>query len=81
VRVRQGGQRRYVDAAWTSRTGRRVVAEIDGALHLATRRWWDDQLRQNELVITGDLVLRFPTVVLRHEEPIVVDQLSRALLV
>lgn len=79
VRVDRGGRRRYVDAEWISSSGRRVVAEVDGALHLAPRRWWDDQLRQNEFVITGDLVLRFPTVVLRHEELIVVDQLRRVL--
>jgi very-short-patch-repair endonuclease len=80
VRVESSGRRRYVDAEWISRSGRRIVAEVDGALHLAPRRWWDDQLRQNELVLTGDLVLRFPTVVFRHEEAIVVRQLSRALL-
>jgi hypothetical protein len=79
VRVDRAGRRRYVDAEWISRSGRRVVAEVDGALHLAPRRWWDDQLRQNEFVITGDLLLRFPTVVLRHEELIVVDQLRRIL--
>jgi very-short-patch-repair endonuclease len=79
VRTDRFGRRRYVDAEWRSRTGKRVVAEVDGALHLAPRRWWNDQLRQNELAITGDLVLRFPTVVFRHESATVVDQLRRAL--
>lgn len=79
VRADRFGRRRYVDAEWTLRNGRRVIVEVDGALHLAPRRWWDDQLRQNEFVISGDLVLRFPTAVLRHEELIVVDQLSRIL--
>jgi hypothetical protein len=79
VRVDRSGRRRYLDAAWTTRTGRRLVAEIDGALHLAPRRWWDDQLRQNELVLGGDLVLRFPTVLVRHEEQLVVAQLRRGL--
>jgi hypothetical protein len=73
------GQRRYVDAQWIRSDGRRVVAEVDGALHLLVRRWWDDQLRQNELVIADDLVLRFPTVVFRHESVVVVDQLRRIL--
>lgn len=81
VRIDGCGRRRFVDAEWTSRSGKRVVAEVDGALHLAPRRWWDDQLRQNEFVISGDLVLRFPTVVFRHESAIVVDQLSRALAI
>ena len=79
VRADRYGRRRYVDAEWKSRTGRRVVAEVDGALHLAPRRWWNDQLRQNELVLTGDLVLRFPTVVFRHESALVVDQLRRGI--
>ena len=72
-------RRRYLDAAWIRRDGRRVVAEVDEALHLAPRRWWDDQLRQNEIVLQDDLLLRFPSVVLRHEQPTVVAQLSRAL--
>jgi hypothetical protein len=73
------GRRRYLDAQWTRSDGRRVVAEVDGALHLLVQRWWDDQLRQNELVIADDLVLRFPTVAFRHESEIVIDQLRRML--
>lgn len=74
------GRRRYLDAEWKRRDGRRVVAEVDGALHLIASRSWDDQVRQNELVIADDLVLRFPSVVLYSEEPVVVGQLRRALL-
>lgn len=80
VRRDPSGRRRYLDAEWKRRDGRRVVAEVDGALHLAAGRWWDDQLRQNELVIADDLVLRFPSVVLYAEEEVVVGQLRRALL-
>jgi hypothetical protein len=79
VRVDSAGRRRYLDAEWISRSGRRVVAEIDGALHLTPRRWWDDQLRQNDIVIGGDVLLRFPTVVVRCEERSVAAQLRRAL--
>lgn len=79
VRVEPDGRRRYLDVEWQLPGGRRVVAEIDGALHLAAQRWWSDQLRQNELVISGDAVLRFPSVVLRCEAPVVVDQLRRML--
>jgi hypothetical protein len=53
VRPDVRGQRRYLDAEWRRPNGRRVVAEVDGALHLVARRWWDDQFRQNELVISG----------------------------
>jgi hypothetical protein len=80
VRTDSDGRRRYVDAEWVSRSGRRLVAEVDGALHLAARRWWDDQIRQNEIVLSGGLVLRFPTAVVRHEEGVVAKQLRRGLL-
>jgi len=56
------------------------VVEVDGALHLAVGRWWDDQLRQNERTIAGDTVLRFPSVVVRCEQELVVSQLGRVLL-
>ena len=79
VRVERSGRRRYLDASWLRRDGRLVVAEVDGALHLAPRRWWDDQLRQNELALADALVLRFPSVVVRTEPALVVAQLRRAL--
>jgi len=71
-------------ATWTQNGAAETVAgsspEVDVALHLLARQWWDDQLRQNELVIAGDMVLRFPSVVVRCEQTLVVDQLRRALL-
>ena len=79
VRREPGGRRRYLDAEWRRSDGRRVVAEIDGALHLIATRWWDDQLRQNELVIADNIVLRYPTVVVRTEPGYVADQLRRVL--
>ncbi|MEO8889599.1 MAG: hypothetical protein ABI301_00400, partial [Jatrophihabitantaceae bacterium] len=79
VRVEPSGRRRYLDAEWLRRDGRRVVVEVDGALHLIARQWWDDQSRQNELVIAGDLVLRYPSVVVRGEPASVAGQLRRAL--
>jgi hypothetical protein len=79
VRVDRHGRRRYLDAEWVRPDGRRVVVEIDGALHLTPLRWYDDQLRQNEVVLDGSIVLRFPSVVMRTEEALVVAQLHRAL--
>jgi very-short-patch-repair endonuclease len=81
VRREASGRRRFVDALWRRPDRRTVVAEVDGALHLVARRWWDDQLRQNELVLSDAIVLRFPSVVVRAEPGIVVDQLRRALRV
>ena len=73
------GRRRYLDATWRLPDGRLLVVEVDGALHLNPRRWWDDQLRQNELSLAGAVVLRFPSVVVRCEPALVVRQLRAAL--
>jgi hypothetical protein len=79
VRVEPGGRRRYLDAEWIRRDGTKIAVEVDGALHLSPRRWWDDQVRQNEVVISGTPLLRFPSVSLRTEPEIVASQLRRAL--
>jgi hypothetical protein len=79
VRHERSGRRRYLDATWRRADGRLVVVEVDGALHLAVRQWWQDQARQNELSIDGALVLRFPSVMVRTDELQVVEQLRRAL--
>jgi hypothetical protein len=79
VRIDSAGRRRYLDAEWLLDDGRRVVVEIDGALHLIVRNWWSDQLRQNELVLAGATVLRFPSAVLRSDPGIVMRQLKHAL--
>jgi hypothetical protein len=80
VRRERGGRRRYLDASWRRRDGRLVVVEVDGALHLSPRRWWDDQLRQNEITLGDALVLRFPSVIVRTQPELVAAQLRRALL-
>jgi hypothetical protein len=79
VRTDRDGRRRYLDAEWIRTDGRRVVAEVDGALHLAPTHWFADQYRQNEVVLSGSIVLRFPTVVIRAQPDQVADQLRRAL--
>jgi hypothetical protein len=80
VRRERSGRRRYLDASWRRGDGRLVIAEVDGALHLNARRWWDDQHRQNELTLADALVLRFPSVVVRTQPELVAAQLRRALL-
>jgi hypothetical protein len=79
VRRDSMGRRRYLDASWRRADGRLVVVEVDGAVHLSPRRWWDDQLRQNELTLGEAMVLRFPSVVVRTEPGLVLRQLRRAL--
>lgn len=79
VRRDRSGRRRYLDATWRRKDGRLVVVEVDGALHLSPRRWWADQLRQNERTLADALVLRFPSVVVRTEPATVIAQLREAL--
>ena len=79
VRCGPGGRRRYLDAEWIRADGRRVVAEVDGALHLEPLNWIDDQLRQNEVSLSDSIVLRFPAVVVRTAPASVAQQLRQAL--
>jgi hypothetical protein len=79
LRVDGSGRRRYLDASWQLPDGRLLVVEVDGAIHLSTRHWWDDQLRQNELAISGAVVLRVPSVVVRTRPEMVIEHLRQAL--
>ena len=71
------GPRRYVDVEMRTWRGRRLVVEIDGAVHLIVGNYWSDMARANELVIAGQSVLRFPTVALYLNEALVADQVRR----
>lgn len=78
VRIDGSGKRRYVDARVSAPNGRSVLVEIDGALHLLVKTYWDDMSRANELVISGDRLLRFPSIALLLDETTVGNQLRRA---
>ena len=71
------GRARYVDAEFNLPDGTVVAVEIDGAMHLKPVSWWDDQDRQNEIVIAGVPVLRFASATVRLDGDRVVDQLAR----
>jgi hypothetical protein len=77
LRREAGGKARYVDAEFDLPDGTVLAVEIDGAVHLQPTSWWDDTKRQNELVIGGQLVLRYPSLTVRLDKPEVVDQLRR----
>lgn len=79
VRTDGDGRRRYVDVEMRSRSGRTWLIEIDGAAHLIVGSYWTDMARANELVIGGESLLRFPTVMLYLDEATVASQLRRAL--
>jgi hypothetical protein len=81
VRVERSGRKRFLDAEWVRSDGHRVVAEVDGAVHLLPRNYWDDMVRANELVLDGRIVLRFAAYAIRAEPERVATQLARALKV
>lgn len=70
-------RRRYLDVLWEAY---RVAVEIDGRGHLNAATWWDDTARQNDLVIGGLRVLRFPAAAVRLDPGRVLDQVRRALV-
>ena len=56
------------------------MAEIDGAGHRWGLAVTDDNLRQNDLVVAGDNVLRLDKLGLRLHEPRIMGQVRAALL-
>jgi very-short-patch-repair endonuclease len=74
VRSPQGSS--YLDVRWRRW---RVVVEIDGIGHLEPARWIDDSLRHNEIALSGDTVLRIPSLGLRLDPSRHLDAVERAL--
>ena len=59
--------------------GSRLVVEIDGAGHRLGLAVTDDNLRQNEVVLGDDRVLRIDVVGMRLEEAAFMGQVRRGL--
>lgn len=76
VRIIPGG-RAYLDCRFDRY---RVVVEIDGIHHLEPDNWISDALRQNEVTIGSDRVLRIPVIGLRVRGEEFIDQLRRVLV-
>jgi very-short-patch-repair endonuclease len=70
------GRHRYVDAYWRERG---VLVEVDGGHHMSVAEWSQDMMRQNEIWIAGDRILRFPAWLLRTDPGAVAKQLREAL--
>jgi very-short-patch-repair endonuclease len=75
-RTDANGRLRFIDAYWP---GHRLQVEIDGGHHMDVRQWAADMLRQNQIWIEGDRILRFPAWLLRTDPSAVVAQLRAAL--
>lgn len=56
-----------------------MAAEIDGSHHMRVGTWLDDAWRQNEVVIDGRRVLRFPLLAIRIDPERAMDQTEAAL--
>lgn len=65
----------YLDVRWTA-IG--LVVEIDGSGHRQGLQVMDDNLRQNDVALGGDAVLRYDLLALRLMPAAVMDQVERA---
>ena len=74
VRTAPGG-RVYLDVAWED-IG--LVVEIDGGHHALALNPVDDALRQNEVTLSADMVLRIPVLGLRLTPAAFMAQVARA---
>ncbi|WP_375480850.1 DUF559 domain-containing protein [uncultured Jatrophihabitans sp.] len=77
LRKEPSGKVRYLDVEFTLADSTLLAVEIDGSVHLLPEMAWDDDLRQNEVVIGGTTVLRFGSMTVRLDKERVVDQLRR----
>ncbi|MBO3100802.1 hypothetical protein [Cellulomonas fengjieae] len=76
VVVLHPGGRAFLDVRWRRW---RVTVEIDGVGHLRPDRWVEDSLRHNEIALSGDVVLRVPSLGLRIDPAPYLDAVDRAL--
>lgn len=75
--VRRGSQGRYyLDLCWPEWG---LVVEVDGIQHAWAQNVVGDALRQNDLALGGELVLRLPLLGLRVAPDDFFDQIARAL--
>jgi hypothetical protein len=77
LRRERSGKVRWLDAEFDLPDGTTFAVEVDGAAHMQIESWLDDSDRQNELVVGGQPVLRYPSLTIRVNEQRVIDQLRR----
>jgi hypothetical protein len=76
VRCDRAGRRRYLDLFWPDHS---VCVEVDGSFHWEAGQWRRDLDRQNDLVLDGLTVLRFPSATVRLHPETIIAQLTQAL--
>ncbi|BCB78735.1 hypothetical protein GCM10022251_78690 [Phytohabitans flavus] len=72
-RTDANGRTRFLDAYWREW---RLHVEVDGAHHMEVRHWEEDMVRQNDIWIEGDRILRFSAGQVRRHPAEVAAQLS-----
>jgi very-short-patch-repair endonuclease len=72
----RAGRLRYLDACFDPW---RVVVEIDGSHHSDVAQMWDDSARQNDLILAGYVVLRYPIAMIRNEPQRVIAEIRAGL--
>jgi len=72
--LRTPNGRYYLDVEWKQYG---IAVEIHGIPHQRIRQWDADLLRGNEVVIAGRKLIFFTSYAIRHEQEVVIDQLSR----
>ncbi|MEU4688592.1 hypothetical protein [Actinoplanes sp. NPDC023714] len=70
------GRNRFLDAYWPEF---RLHVEVDGAYHVVDEQWAADMIRQNDVWIKGDRILRFPASLIRSRPDVVALQLQQAM--
>jgi hypothetical protein len=73
------GRFRYLDVRIRRRDGKVVLLEIDGGIHLEGSTFWADQVRDNDLYLSGTDRMRFAAWAIRFDDPDAVRQLKLAL--
>jgi hypothetical protein len=75
--VQRPGGHCYLDVEWEEWS---LAAEIDGIAHMSVATWLDDAWRQDDVVIGGRTVLRFPQLAVRLNPDRVIEQTTAGLL-
>jgi very-short-patch-repair endonuclease len=70
------GRRRWLDAVWEAA---RLIVEVDGFWHTEAAAWWADMSRDNDFIVSGYRVLRFPAYAVRTDPDRVAQQILAAL--
>jgi hypothetical protein len=73
------GRRRYLDAEFRRQSGRPLRVEVDGGIHLKLEVRARDTIKDNDVHIAGELVLRYASISIYTDDPDAIRQIREAL--